>query len=299
MDIVIPYVDCSDPTWIEGFVRSKYPGIHGAAPIRAALIAAKRRYSDYGLFVYWWRAVSTMYSDVGTVHLLVQSKSQVPAWLNTDKGVQVHLHSEFMTRAVPSYNSSCIELAALHHLLNTGALSDRFLLLNDDMYFIGHCTDANFECGGKPLTYIEHGDEPQDGLFGDILRNNTALCREASGVIKFPIYKNHHLAVCYDSGYCKKLLNTYWERIENTFTRFRSNRNLNHWWLRWMQDYNGVSKHSNDFPHEGYIPYVGGSIQKESVRGRTMICINDGCSGGDHGLSILSSMYPEKCRYEK
>lgn len=276
LDIVLPYVDSSDPEWQELFLRTRNKSFKTETARNLFLKLFSNRYASYGMFRYWWRGYEK-FGPPGTVHLLLQSESQVPQWLDRNNSrIKIHFHSEFMPESsMPSYNSSCIELCFLHKYAHT--LTPFFLMMNDDFYFNAPCAFNDFVEGDMPLTWVEVRQSRflPSCLFRSIVCNNFDLVSKVVGK-RCPHYTHNHLAVCYKRDAIVPALNTFWPDIEKTLTRFRDATNYNHWILRYWQDFTGISKPSDRFPHAGYIEMPEATDSKvAAMKGRKVVCFND------------------------
>lgn len=127
IDIVVPYVDSSDPNW-QALYNKHAPNLFKEDS------NGKQRFRKNDLFRYWFRSVDQYIPWVNNIFLLVQSISQVPTWLlNTDK-IKIITHEQFIPiEYLPTFNSQTIEMF-LHRI---PGLSEMFLYSNDDIYFIG------------------------------------------------------------------------------------------------------------------------------------------------------------------
>lgn len=276
LDIVLPFVDSSDPEWQDLFLRTKNKVFKSKSARDLFLKVFSNRYASYGMFRYWWRAYEK-FGPPGAVHLLVQSESQIPSWIDRNHPrLKIHFHHEFMAEgAMPSYNSSCIELCFLRKYAHT--LTPFFLMMNDDFYFNAQCSYDDFVEEDKPLTWMEvrRARFLPTCLFRSIVCNNFEL---VSAVAKkeCPHYTHNHLAVCYKRDAIIPALDKFWPSIEKTLTKFRDAKNYNHWILRYWQDFTGISKASDRFPHKGYIemPNVSEAKIKELAH-QKVVCFND------------------------
>lgn len=276
LDIVLPFVDSSDPKWQETFLATKGKKFVTKRARDLFLKLFSNRYASYGMFRYWWRAYEK-YGPLGTVHLLLQSESQIPEWL--DRGnprIKIHYHSEFMPEGIlPNYNSSCIELCFLHKFGH--ALTPFFLMMNDDFYFNAPCTYNDFVDRDKPMTWKEERYErfKPTCLFRSIVCNDLDLVTKMSGK-DCPHFTHNHLAVCYKRDAVIPFLEKVWPTISKTMTRFRDEKNYNHWILRYWQDHTGISVHSPNFPHKGYIEMPDATKEKVAALEKSkVVCFND------------------------
>lgn len=298
MDIVIPYVNFDDPAWQDVFLDAKHLPHKKPKVRQLMLLPFKKRFASYGLFKYWWRALGANFKDVGKVHLLLMQESQYPDFLRTDdERIVVHYHRDFIpARARPCFDSSTIELCALHSI----ELSRVFLLANDDMYFNQECTASDFEEDGRPLTKIAFKERYGDGLFQVTLENGRRLVSKHVGR-ECPVYAWHHLIQAYQEEYCKGFLNAEWNFIEKHLGQFRHTRDTNHMMLMMGQNLEGVSIDSERYPSRGYFecPRLPNTPREELLKHK-VICLNDTNATGIHAArSYLESRYPGKCSFEK
>lgn len=296
MDIVIPYVDMDDPSWQDIFLASKHlptrPGVRDAM-----LKGFKNRFASYGLFKYWFRALEANFQSPYTVHLLLMQGSQRPAFLKEDPRIVIHYHDEFMEPQLrPSFNSSAIELCAIHRL----QLSPVFLLANDDMYFNAPCDEFDFRDGDAPLTRIEERPPYGDGLFQIALENGRRLVAKDAGA-ECPRYKWHHVIQAYNDSYCKAFLERHWAYIVPRLGKTRGVRDVNHLMLMIAQDFNGVSRDDPRYPYTGYYacPRLK-EVPREELVQHKVLCLNDtGGQGIGDARAYLEWRYPEKCSLER
>lgn len=298
MDIVLPYVDCSDPEWQDTFLSQRWKRPLSPRLKEAFLRPYRSRFSDHGLFRYWWRALERNYHDVGKVHLLLMSESQYPDFLRRDDPrIVPYYHRDFIPEHLrPCYNSSVIELCSIMRL----DLPPTFILANDDMYFNAPVDDTRFADDGKPMTRISVGGRYGTGNnFQCALSNGRDLVSRHYGK-PCPDYRFYHLFQVYDTAFCKAFLASEWETVLAGMTRKRDRRNHNHMMLMMAQNLAGVSVDSDLFPSSGY--YEMPRIREEDFDGiseHPCICLND--TDGMHvsvARKYLEMRYPEPCSFE-
>lgn len=276
LDVVLPYVDSADPAWQDLFLKTRKKSFKTSAARNLYLKCFSTRYASYGMFRYWWRGYE-QFGPPGKVHLLLQSESQIPQWLDRNHHrLCIHYHDEFMpANVLPTYNSSCIELCFLKKCASE--LSPFFLMMNDDFYFNAPSTFENFVSGDKPLTWAvvrQHRFLPTC-LFRSVVCNNFNLVSKVAGKT-CPHFAHNHLAVCYKRDAIIPALDKFWPTILPTLTRFRDSKNYNHWILRYWQDFTGVSHHSPLFPHKGYVEMPTATRESvNAIKNEPVICFND------------------------
>lgn len=129
IDVVVPYVDFQDKNWIE---EANKNGID---------YSEINRFRGQGeFFKYFFRGIAKNLSWINNIFLIVQSKSQVPSWLDVSK-IKVVLHEDFIPKEfLPLYNSCTIEM----FLGNIKGLSEQFLYFNDDTYILKELKISDF-----------------------------------------------------------------------------------------------------------------------------------------------------------
>ena len=131
IDFVLPWVDGNDPKWLAEMKKWKQLSSGMISSDEEANTIVRYR-SDNELLRYWFRAVEKFAPWVNKVFFV--TCGQKPDWLNENhpKLVLVN-HDEFIpTEYLPSFNSNVIELN-LHRI---PALSERFVLFNDDIFLL-------------------------------------------------------------------------------------------------------------------------------------------------------------------
>lgn len=129
IDIVYTWVDGGDPGWLAR------KAAHTDADLAAELNASadhQSRYVSRDELRYSLRSVA-MYAGWAR-RIFIVTDQQVPSWLNTaHPKIQVVDHKQIFTdtSALPVFNSHAIE-SQLHHI---EGLSERYLYLNDDVFF--------------------------------------------------------------------------------------------------------------------------------------------------------------------
>lgn len=130
VDLVYTWVDGDDPAWRRSMLAAR-DGV--AADEVAPSALAESRFTSRDELRYSLRSVEYYASWFRRIHLVTDG--QVPAWLDTDHPrITVVDHRDIFTDpdALPVFNSHAIE-SQLHHI---DGLSDRYVYLNDDVFFL-------------------------------------------------------------------------------------------------------------------------------------------------------------------
>lgn len=143
IDMVLLWVDGNDQEWVKE--KNKYLDKKGDAKVN--------RFRDCDNMQYLFRGIEKFAPWVNKVYFITWG--HLPKWLNTkhEKLVIVN-HKDFIPKKyLPTFNSNVIELNA-HRIKK---LSEQFILLNDDIFFLKDLKPEDFFIDGKPTdVYCEY-----------------------------------------------------------------------------------------------------------------------------------------------
>ena len=146
VDIVYTWVDGADPAW-----RARMHAAMESADLRTTepSALAESRFTSRDELKFSLRSLE--YYASWANHIYIVTDGQVPDWLNTDHPkVSVVDHREIFAdpTVLPVFNSHAIE-SQLHHI---DGLSDRYVYLNDDCFFL-RPTDPELFFSGNGLAH--------------------------------------------------------------------------------------------------------------------------------------------------
>lgn len=221
IDLVVLYVDSTDKHWQELYTRY--------APLsNDSQITGKQRFRRNPHFKYWFRGVENYVSWIKTIYLVVQSHSQVPDWIDTNK-VKVVLHEDFMPKeCLPVFNSQAIEM----FLWNISGLSEKFLYSNDDTYFVGDLKPEDFFENGKVKTSFHKaslGDMTNVPLWKQSILNSGILANneEQQDLMKQGSYITpSHTIRPYLKSMMLELFTQKQQEILSSISKFRAENNF-------------------------------------------------------------------------
>ena len=147
IDFVVTWVDGNDPEWLKE--KEMWRAKEEDAPW-SEWATGDKRYRDWGLLKYWFRAVEKYAGWVNHVYFV--TAGSVPEWLNVDcPNLTVVRHDEFIPKKyLPTFNSHCIEWN-LHRIED---LSEQFVYFNDDFYLNAPVKPDFFFRDGLPMDYV-------------------------------------------------------------------------------------------------------------------------------------------------
>ena len=143
IDIVILWVDGNDIKWKKE--KNKYLKIKGDSNIN--------RYRDCDNLHYLFRGIEKYANWVNKIFFVTWG--HLPKWLNiNNEKINIVKHDDFIPREyLPTFNSNVIELN-IHRIKG---LSNKFIILNDDFFFLKETNPEDFFIDGKPTdTYVEY-----------------------------------------------------------------------------------------------------------------------------------------------
>lgn len=127
IDIVYLWVDGSDPVW----QKKRQATLEKLASLDDLAIYGDvaGRYRDNDELRFNLRALEKFFPSHG--HIYIVTDAQTPHWLKPHESLTLIDHAELIPKGLPVFDSGHIE-SYLHHIPN---LSERFIYLNDDVFF--------------------------------------------------------------------------------------------------------------------------------------------------------------------
>ena len=331
IDVVVLWVDGSDPAWLEE--KRKY------APPAAADSNSANRYRDWGLLPYWFRCIEQHMPWVRKIHFVTWG--HVPAFLNINTPkLHVVRHDEFIPKEyLPTFSSHTIEMN-IHRIPD---LAEHFVYFNDDMFLLRTMEKTDFFQNNLPCTYGR--EEPwifqyPVGIWSHAAANDLGVInkhfpkREALRHHKEKFYSKVYrwkdnlrtfaLNTLFPDHFCgfrnlhapaaylKKTFEEVWaaepELLRSTCRdRFRTAENVNQWVCLWWQVASG-----------NFTPYVidnwVDSISNESIdrlchcieqQSNDYICLNDPDQPVDFDrlagrlTASFETLLPQKSSFER
>ena len=299
IDILISWVDGSDPEWLAE--KTKY------SPSEVITDDRVLRYRDWDNLQYLFRGIETFAPWVNNVFFVTWG--HLPKWLNKDAPkLKIIKNSEFLPSEYnPTFSSHPKELN-FHRI---EGLSEHFIYFNDDMFLLRKTKREDFFKDGKPcdcaiLTAHSHNEaEPYmfmlyraTGIMNkyfnikDVIKNNRTgwfnlkygkfLFRSwaLSGLPRFSGIWQQHLPY----SLLKSTMEDLWEKEYNAFNltslnKFRSMSDFNIWVFRnWQLAANNFHprglRAGNSFvlKDKTSLDEITKYIENQK---RKMICIND------------------------
>lgn len=258
IDIVIPWVDGSDPDWQQEF--QKYRSLATGRDDNSEI-----RYRDWDNLQYLFRGIEQFAPWVRKVHFI--TTGQKPKWLNLNAPkLNFVRHEDFIPKEfLPTFSVRPIELN-LHRI---EGLSEQFIYFNDDYFLLRPVSPERFFRHGLPCDMAILDTLPMGGPRGHTLMNDmNVVIRHfrKNSVLKnnlrkffnplygsqllrsvalmpfsvFPGFRNHHSP----QAFLKSTFREVWEAEEPLLRevsshRFRDITDVNQYLFRFWQFMNG------------------------------------------------------------
>lgn len=258
IDIVIPWVDGSDPDWQQDF--RKYRSLATGRDDNSEI-----RYRDWDNLQYLFRGIEKFTPWVRKVHFI--TTGQKPKWLNLQaEKLNFVRHEDFIPKEfLPTFSVRPIELN-MHRI---EGLSEQFIFFNDDYFLLRPVQPERFFRGGLPCDMAILDTLPMGGSRGHMLMNDMNAVSShfrKNAVLKknpqkwfnlkygsqllrslmlmpfseFPGFRNHHMP----QAFLKSTLREVWEAEEPLLSevsshRFRDISDVNQYMFRFWQFMSG------------------------------------------------------------
>ena len=299
IDYVFPFVDNTDKQW-----QAQY--INYSKKENRNIKINSRRYFNYNLLRYLLRGIDKFMPWIRNVYIIVERKSQIPYWLDTDK-VKVIYHKDIIPEELlPTYNSCNIEM----FLHNIPGLSEYFIYGNDDMFPINNLEKSDFfDENGLPKIRMKEISYPQPsrGYLNHVKFNERLVLKDLN-IKEDPKHVclwNHGLAPMRKST-LDYLRTKYNDEIYSHCTSFRTGRNYDQS-LYNIWNYLSGNYSQNYTLKNGYYNLNITQMEniKKTIRLHQVVCLNDthkSVNELDYLVNecnlLFDSFLPDKCKYE-
>ncbi|MDE6810484.1 MAG: Stealth CR1 domain-containing protein [Muribaculaceae bacterium] len=159
IDIVLPWVDDTDPEW--KLEREKY--ISSFTEKRKNLA---HYFRDWDTLRYVFRGIEKNMPWIRYVHFI--TCGHLPSWLNSEHPqIKIHIHKDFFSResVLPTFSSHPIEM----NLSYIPDLAEKFVYFNDDTLVVKKITPERFFRDNRLVDYLVL-DLPRYGWIYDHIR---------------------------------------------------------------------------------------------------------------------------------
>ena len=259
IDIVIPWVDGSDPEWQKEY--KKYAALQMGRDDNSEI-----RYRDWDNLQYLFRGIEKFAPWVRKVHFV--TTGQKPKWLNMNATkLNFVRHEDFIPKEwLPTFSARPIELN-LHRI---EGLAEQFVYFNDDFFLLRPVKKERFFKNGQPcdmaiLDTLNTGSSRSHVMLNNVifanrhfnkkqvLKSNTTkwlnplygtqLLRTLAlmSFSSFPGFRNHHMPQAYLKSTFHKVWMEEQELLEEVSShRFRDITDVTQYVFRYWQLLSGL-----------------------------------------------------------
>lgn len=337
IDIVLPWVDGSDPSWQaeKNEWLLKNPGISAGIDPNAN---SNCRYESWDNLQYIFRGIEKFMPWVHKVFLV--TNGQVPAFLNTDHPkLRLITHESYIPEEyLPTFNSGTIEM----NYFRISDLSENFILFNDDFfplspiseeyYFqddcvcdeavespvmpvgIGEITEYSLMLKMNDVLFINrHFDKREvqkknpsiwfNDCYGELLQRTEGL----SYWNHFVGFHDRHMPAALKKSTMRKVWEVEPERLDlASRNHFRAYTDLNHWLVRYWQFCEGKIVPRKTLGEPYLVTLKNCKEVADQIRNQKhqMICLSEDCKPEEFPIirdtvnHALEDLLPEKSSFE-
>lgn len=329
IDLVVPWVDSSDPAWRREKNR------HVQQERATAVDASETRYRDWDVVRYLFRSIDRFMPWVNKVFFVTWG--HLPVWMDSGCGkLRIVRHEEFIPpEYLPTFCSHAIELN-IHRI---PGLSDRFVYFNDDLLVMRELKPSDFFLHGLPRDYAilnpigsEVRNSVQDIALSDVeivnahFKKNPVIRKSPAKwfsprygaqlfrtfcLLPWPHFTGF-LGKHQGNAFLKASFSEVWEKEFSVLDatcrhKFRTRRDVNQWLVRYWQLASGHFVPAKPYGKLFNLGNDNSLLLRELASSREKtICIND--NGAEpianfektkaELLSALDAKLPEKSPFE-
>ncbi len=333
IDIVIPWVDGSDPIWI----REKEDSLKKFCPQKES--RSDIRFASWDNLHYWFRAIEKFLPWINKVHFITWG--HIPDFLNVEHPrLNIVRHTDYIPEDyLPTYNSGTIEMN-VHRIPE---LSENYMMFNDDCFPLnmideGYYFRDNIVCDEAVENIIVAAEFGTVGNAARYMQVNNMIiinrhfkkravqkrdwdkwyCEDYGELLErtkslvywndFPGIHDPHMPAALKKSVLKKIWELEFDDLDKgSRNHFRDFSDINHYLVRYWNICEG-----NFYPRRTlgkcyFVDKNNVDSIADVIRGQKeqMICINENCVG-DEFLYVkekinqaLAQILPEKSSFEK
>lgn len=316
MDAVITFVDSSDEVWMRNLLKG-YMGENGepndalATFINNGDTVRYNFFYDYGTLRYVLRGIEKFMPYTENVFLAVSNIEQVPEYVDTSRVIPV-IHKDFIPeKFLPTYNSTTIEM----FLNRIPGLGNEFVYFNDDMIPVGRIDYGDLFRDGIPcINFEENRRDPRYMTYKHCnisfweAKNSVEMMTGKdtgySGPVMCPVHSPVAMLKPVMDEYAGQ--DRFGSMLDFYVTNTRKGRNLTQYYWSDILFFLKRYVQNDDLTLKYVWTYELDHFDTRSMDGCKYLCINDSAiksrplsETGDMICSLLNSILPEKCGYEK
>lgn len=298
IDIIIPWLNPNEDWYNEykKYSPNEHPG----------------RIRDLGTFKYLLRSISKNCKWVNKIFIVLYDEKQKPSWLIENDRLKIIYHKDFIPKKfLPNFNSVLSDM----HFSFIDELSDNFIFMNDDMFFMKEVpSDMYFE-NNLPV----HQASLRNGIYR--AWNNAQWRKIEKNIYEYVsnligrnvLFNTFHLPIPFN----KTLQQFIWYKDYKTFekmfenSKIRSDKNVCNWIFYGIEEaFNKCVLKPIYQTYPSICFDLRDGMTEQSIRnlisGKYIVCFNDGdfLNKDFENVKttiqkILEEKFPNKCEFEK
>lgn len=267
VDIVIPWLN---PTSKWEAEYNKYRGHENPGRVR-----------DLGTFKYLLRSIEVNVPWVNKIFILLYDEEQKPAWLTESSKIRIVYHKDFIPESyLPNFNSLVTDM----HICFIKDLSEHFIFINDDMFFMQKIPRNMYFTGdSKPVH--------QKSLhYGHFIKYNHAQFRYieenmynfVNGIVQAPLlWQTYHLPIPFLKSFQQYIWYKYGDKIAEKLSNshIRANKNICNWVFYGLEEILSLCHFDNiytKYPCTCFDLCDGMTNIEGRIKNKYVACLNDG-----------------------
>lgn len=308
VDIVVTYLNERNEKWQEDFNYWKNKEINeGIAEATNRQAFGEERTREWDTFKYWFRGIEKNCQWINKVYLIVQNENHIPEWLDrSNPKLRIVYHEEYIPKELlPTFNAMTIGT----YVCNIPDLSNKYIMSDDDFYFLNPIEHDRFFKYGKPvhlnnqINYELYDPKGSDEVFYHILNNNLKFEERFNKKVKYAFY---HLPEARLKSFEQFILNKYSEEIKQHFfpSKFRNKNNLCSYMYDDLLKIFDKAWLGNPYKNCSYCT-LKSNVDFNSYWNKDIVCFNDTEQLDNYEetkqkfIDFLNKKFPDKCSFEK
>ena len=267
IDIVIPWLNPTEH-WYSTYVKYKCNENVG-------------RIRDLGTFKYLLRSLFTNIPWFNKIFVLLYDQEQKPDWLIENDKLRIIYHNEFIpAEYLPNFNSLVTDM----HISFIKDISEHFIFLNDDMFFLKTLPkEMFFTADGTPVHHpsIRPGKYKKynTAQFRFIEENMFNFVNQITG--QQILWKTFHMPIPFRKTFQWFIWYKYGNLIKPTMenSHIRSNHNICNWVFYALEEAMQLCQCEpiyNTYPCTCFDLKDGMNDIEQRISGKYIACLNDG-----------------------
>lgn len=314
IDIVVTYLDDSVENWRKDFSKRQRKEIgYGVQNIANRQAFGMERIRNWDTLKYFLRGIEKNLDFVRNVIIVVYDEYQIPKWINQEcENLRIVYHKDFMPEDIlPQFNG----IAVKFYVSNIDGLSDKYLISDDDYYFINKVDRSMFFKESKTVQidstlpykpFDEWYLKGSDWVFYSMLNNNFEFERHYYPENKTK-YWISHLPEARDRLMEQELIKENYELFKEPFknSRFRHKNQYTTDLFTDILRIKGDCILSNDFKNKCKYVTLKSDVDFDMYKDYSIVCFNDTEQLDNFNVTkeklikFLESKLPNKSKFEK